>query len=178
MHDHERPHAVEEEASSPAKVLKSINIGDGVPDFDVTINGNQWKLSELRKDEELTRDGTLVFTFWCSFCYSCRLVESELDDLAKQYHRQIGVLALDASADETTEKVRAFAVERGLTLPIAISQDGTAADVFGVSKTTTTIIVDSQGVLRYRGQFSGAKDALHAVLAGEQVATPETKQIG
>jgi hypothetical protein len=38
-----------------------------VPDFEVSINGRKWKLSELQKNAEMTKDRTLVLTFWCSF---------------------------------------------------------------------------------------------------------------
>ncbi len=162
---------------------KKTKIGEKVPDFDVTINGKLWKLSELRKNSEMTKDGTLVLTFWCSFCHSCRHVEHQLDDLAKKYKNRVGVIALDASAGETMETVTKFAEKHGLTLPIALNANGTAADIFGVRATTTTVVIDSHGVLRYRGQFrdgqhSFAEDALRAVLVGDDVTQKETPQKG
>ena len=131
----------------------------------------------------MTKDGTLVLTFWCSFCHSCRHVEHHLDELAKQYNGQAGVLALDASVGETAEGVAEFAQERGLTLPIALNSMGVAADIFGVRVTTTTVVIDSNGVLRYCGQFGDrehnfAEDALKAVLAGEEVSVKETRHKG
>ncbi len=158
-------------------------IGDKVPDFEVSINGQKWKLSELQKNAEMTKDGTLVLTFWCSFCHSCRDVEHYLDELAKQYKGQAGVVALDASAGETAEGVAEFAHQRGLTLPIALDSTAAAADIFGVRVTTTTVVIDSQGVLRYCGQFGDrdhtlAEDALQAVLAGEEVSVKKTRHKG
>lgn len=162
---------------------KKILIGAKVPDFEVTINGKLFKFSELQKNAEMTKDGTLVLTFWCSFCHSCRHVEHQLDDLAKKYKNRVGVIALDASAGETTETVTKFAEKSGLTLPIALSTNGTAADVFGVHATTTTVVIDREGVLRYRGQFRDsqhtfAEDALRAVLAGDEISQTETPQQG
>ena len=159
---------------------KKIAIGDKVPDFEVTIAGKTWKLSELQKNATMTGDGTLVLTFWCSFCHSCRHVEHALEALAKQYHGTVGVLALDASAGETTEGVAEFAKQRELTLPIALDGSG---DIFGTRVTTTTVVIDKTGVLRYRGQFGDeehafAHDALRAVLAGEDVPVQETRQKG
>ena len=161
----------------------AIAIGDKVPDFEVVIEGKKWKLSELRKNPDMTSDGTLVLTFWCSFCHSCRHVEEHLNELAKQYQGTVGVIALDASAGETAEGVAAFAAENGLTLPIALSPGGTAADIFGTRVTTTTVVIDSDGVLRYCGRFSDqehnfAEDALKAVLAGEEVPLKKTRQKG
>jgi thiol-disulfide isomerase/thioredoxin len=160
-----------------------VKIGEEVPDFQVTIDGRKWKLSELRKNTETTTDGTFVLTFWCSFCHSCRHVEHQLDGLAKKYKGQVAVIALDASAGETTENVAEFAQQHGLSLPIALDANGIAADIFGVRVTTTTVVIDRRGVLRYRGQFRDGKhtfaeDALQAVLAGNDVLAPETRQQG
>ena len=140
-------------------------------------------MSELRKNKDLTPDGTLVLTFWCSFCESCRHVERDLDKLAKQYHGKAGVIALDASFGETRQEVAAFAEERGLTMPIALNVSGSAADIFGVKSTTTTAVIDSTGTLRYLGQFGDrrhafAHDALKAVLAGKEIAIKSTRPMG
>jgi thiol-disulfide isomerase/thioredoxin len=159
-----------------------IAIGEKVPDFKVTLNGKVWTLSELQKNSQITSDGTLVLTFWCSFCHSCRHVELSLDKLAQESGKA-GVIAIDASYGETQDKITAFAKKRGLTLPIAISSDGSAADIFGVKKTTTTVIIDKTGTLRYFGQFgdrrhSYAKDALNAILAGKEVPVERTRPKG
>ncbi len=179
-HQHGHGHSAEDQDADNSK---KIAVGDKVPDFEVSINGQKWKLSELQKNAEMTKDGTLVLTFWCSFCHSCRDVEHYLDELAKQYKGQAGVVALDASAGETTEGVAEFARERGLTLPIALDSTAAAADIFGVRVTTTTVVIDGQGVLRYCGQLGDrdhtlAEDALKAVLAGEEVSVKKTRHKG
>jgi len=160
-----------------------IAIGEKVPDFEVTLNGKALKLSELREHAGITPDGTLVLTFWCSFCHSCRDIELDLEKLAKAYQGKAGVIALDASFGETAEDIAAFAKKKGLTLPIALSSDGSAADLFGVNKTTTTVVIDGKGTLRYFGQFGGrgrsyAEDALKSVLAGKDVTVQSTPPRG
>lgn len=160
-----------------------IAVGDKVPDFEVTIAGETAKLSDLQKNMSITEDGTLVLTFWCSFCHSCRDVEHDLNELAEQYKGKAGVIALNASAGETADKVSAFASENDLTLPIVLNADGTAAEIFGTRVTTTTVVIDSDGVLRYCGQFGDdqhafAADALKAVLAGEEVHVKKTRHKG
>ena len=154
-----------------------------MPEFEVTLHGKRWKLSELQKNVSLTKDGVIVLTFWCSFCHSCRHIEHRLDKLAKEYKGKAAVIALDASAGETAEHVAEFAKDRGLTLPIALDSNGVSADIFGTRVTTTTVVIDSNGVLRYCGQFGGrehafAEDALKAVLAGQEVPVKQTKHKG
>ncbi len=160
-----------------------IAIGEKVPDFEVAIAGKNVKLSELQKDSKAAADGTVVLTFWCSFCHSCRHVEKELDKLASKFQGRAAVIALDASAGETMEDVEQAAKKQGLTLPIALDASGKSADIFGTRVTTTTVVIDKQGVLRYRGQFRDrnhafAEDALNAVLADKKVAVSETRQRG
>ena len=162
---------------------RPLSVGDRVPDFEVTLDGRTWKLSELQGNRDMTLDGTLVLTFWCSFCHSCRDMEQELNRLARQYRRKAGVIALDASAGETRESVAAFAKDNELTMPIALDANGSAADIFGVNATTTTAVIDSTGTLRYLGQFQDrrhtyALDALKAVLAGKEVTISRTRPSG
>ncbi len=160
-----------------------MTIGEKVPDFEVMLDGRTWKLSELQENRDITPDGTLVLTFWCSTCDSCRDIERDLDKLAKRYQGKAGVIALDANFDETREEVAAFAKEKGLTMPIALNPSGSAADILGVDLTTTTAVIDRTGTLRYLGQFSDgrhafAEDALEAVLLGKEITIKSTPPFG
>jgi thiol-disulfide isomerase/thioredoxin len=162
-----------------------VAVGEKVPDFSIqTLDGKTVKLSELQKDERRTKKGVVVLSFWCSTCTSCRRVEPHLDKLAKDYTGQAAVIALDANAGETAERVTAFAKEKGLTLPIVLDPDGRTADLFGTDVTTTTVVIDGKGVLRYCGRFGtgdeagSAEAALKAVLAGKDVAVKTTPHDG
>lgn len=168
-------------ADEPAE---SIGIGDKVPDFTVTsLDGKPHKLSDLQKNEKLAGSGVTVFTFWCSFCHSCRHVEQPLNDLANKYKGKALIVALDSSFGETAEEVAAFKKKKRLTMPIALDPKGEVADIFGAKMTTTTVVIDSEGKLRYFGQFAQgrealAEQALEAVLAGRGVRTSHTRQRG
>jgi peroxiredoxin len=158
-----------------------LAVGAPVPDFAARdLQGKTHRLSDLRKQ---TKSGIVSLTFWCTFCHSCRPVEARLDRFARDHKDQAVVAAMDASAGETAAGVAAFAKKRRLSLPILMDAPGRAADLFGVKVTTTTVVIDGQGILRYRGQFLDgdqmlARDALKAVLAGEPVSRQETRQRG
>jgi RNA polymerase sigma factor (sigma-70 family) len=162
-----------------------VTVGKRVPDFALRdLDGRTVMFSELQKDAKRTTKGVVLLSFWCSTCSSCRRVEQHLDKLAKDYQGEALVLALDANAGETSEDVRAFAKKTGLTLPIFLNPDGRTADIFGTEVTTTTVVIDGEGVLRYCGRFregdrhTYAEDALKAVLAGKEVAVKTTRQDG
>jgi thiol-disulfide isomerase/thioredoxin len=163
---------------------QGVAVGEQVPDFSVrTLDGKAVKLSEIRKDEKRTKKGVVVLSFWCSTCASCRRVEHDLDRLAKDYEGRAAVIALDANAGETVQRVAAFAREQGLTLPIVLDPAGGSADLFGNEVTTTTAVIDGAGVLRYYGRFKDgdhayAAEALKAVLDGKEVVVKSTSPDG
>lgn len=162
----------------------TIAIGDRVPESSVVdLNGKSWNIAELYRLTGSVERLPVVMTFWCSFCPSCRQVEHDLDALAKKYAGKAIVVALDASAGETAEMCRKVADEKNLTLPILLDGNGHAADVFGTETTTTTVVIDADGVLRFCGQFAHEKDryaeaALAAIHDGKPVAISTTPHLG
>lgn len=177
-------HSHKHQDNKPAVAAK-VKVGEKVPDFTVqTLDGKSVKLSELQKDETRTKSGVIAFSFWCSTCHSCRDVEQLLAELAKAQEGEAAVIALAANADETAKSVAAFVNKNKLELPVVLETSGNAADLFGVSVTTTTVVIDGDGVLRYCGQFrqknggGSAEAALKAVLAGNEVAIKTTPPSG
>jgi peroxiredoxin len=162
----------------------AVQVGNKVPDFSVqTLDGKSLKLTELQKDQRQTKKGVVVLSFWCSTCHSCRDVEHLLAKLRTEYEGEVAVFALDANANESGDRVAAFLKKRGLALPVVLDPSGNTADLFGVQRTTTTVVIDGDGVLRYCGQFKqkaggSAEEALKAVLTGQEVAVKTTPHYG
>ncbi len=162
----------------------AITVGDRVPDFTLyDLHGSPVKLSQLQKDVERNETGVVALSFWCSFCVSCRKVEHSLDRLAKDYEGRAAIVALGADVRETAETAAAFAEKNELTLPILLDPSGVTVDLFANDLTTTTVLIDSDGILRYTGRFSQdergyASDALNAILAGREVSVKTTRPSG
>lgn len=181
--DHKGHKAAAHHGSATAPAGK-VKIGDKVPDFTVrNLDGKKVRLSELQKDQTRTKSGVVVLSYWCSTCHSCRDVEHLLAQLCKDCEGQAAVLALGANADETGAGVAAFLKESRLVLPVVLDPTGDTADLFGVGVTTTTVVIDGNGVLRYCGQFQhksggSAGEALKSVLAGKEVAIKTTPHLG
>ncbi|MEO6596635.1 MAG: redoxin domain-containing protein [Planctomycetota bacterium] len=158
-----------------------VAIGEKVPDFSVTdAEGKVWKLSDLQKR---TASGVVSLTFWCTFCHSCRHLDAYFQTVATAFQGEAAVLGIDASAADTVEKVEGFRAAKEFSVPVFMDTAGDAADLFGVRVTTTTVVIDKAGILRYRGQFGTASkpyvpDALQAVLEGKEVSVQETSPAG
>ena len=182
-HEHKHhKHGGNRANESPPEAI--VKIDEKVPDFAIQmLDGKSVKLSELQKDEKQTKTGVVVLSFWCTTCHSCRDVEHLLAKLYKDYQGHAAVFALGANADETAETAEAFVKENGLELPIVLDSGRNTANLFGVNKTTTTVVIDGNRVLRYCGQFrqkggGSAEAALKAILAGKEVAVKTTPHFG
>ncbi len=162
----------------------AVKVGDKAPDFTVVdLNGKTLRLSELRKK---SKTGVVSLTFWCTICSSCRGMEARLESLHRERGEEAGIYALDANAGgETPAQIVAFNRKNNLTFPVVLDARGAVANLFGVGATTTTLVFDREGVLRYRGRFDDPKaranyaaDAVKSLAAGEPVAIRQTAPVG
>ena len=160
---------------------KRLVLGEKVPDFAVTdLAGKTVKLSDLQKR---TESGVVSLTFWCTTCHSCRMMDARFQKLAADLKDKATVVGIDANAADTAKKIEEFSRDKKFSVPVFIDAEGKAADLFGVRLTTTTVVIDKAGVLRYRGQFGGednpfAGNALRAVLESKDVPVRETSASG
>jgi peroxiredoxin len=160
---------------------RRLVVGEKVPDLTVTdLAGKTIKLSDLQKR---TQSGVVSLTFWCTFCHSCRMMDARFQKLAGELKDKATMVAVDASATDNAQRVEDFIKARKFSVPVFMDSDGRTADLFGVRLTTTTVVIDKSGALRYWGQFGGeanpaAESALRAVLDGKDVAVKETTASG
>lgn len=163
---------------------KKTAVGEVVLDFAVkNMDGKDLKLSDLRRSAQAGASRPVVLVFWCTTCASCRSMEGALAKLAESYKDKAAVFALAVNRGETAQTVQAFLEKHELALPVVLETTGTSVDLLGVACTTTTVVLDGQGVLRYRGRFTlgqvaSTENALKAVLEGKAVERAETAESG
>ena len=161
-----------------------LAVGQTAPDFSMkTVQGKTIKLSQLAADKKQNSSGITVLTFWCSFCGSCRRVERPLSELAQKYRGKVAIMAIDSSVGESGKEVTAFLKEHRLTMSVMMDPQGHVADLFGAKMTTTTVVIDAKGTLRYFGQFKQgdmklAEEAIQSVLAGQKPRHSKTTERG
>lgn len=178
-HSHQGRHGRNETAHNqePAGTKPSLGMAVGLPVVKDN-SGKEFRLETLRSSEG-NKGKIVVLTFWCTFCHSCRVIEQDFDKKAKKYAEQ-GVLfaMVDSSFTDSPESVNQFLAKFDLGFPVLMDPNSEYARYFGTKLTTTTAVIDAEGRLRYYGGFPKAEDAVKNLVAGEDVALPETRGFG
>lgn len=151
-------------------------LGQSLPNFDFqTLDGQNVTLSELREEAS---QGVVMLTFWCTTCASCRSTEDSLANLARKYGHQAKIVAIASSRRDTPKDVRAyFEKHDGLKLTVLMDPSSNAARHLELERTTTTVLLDKKGKVRYFGTFAQrdkhyAREAIRSLLEKDRVAQP------
>jgi AhpC/TSA family len=166
-----------------------MNVGELARDF---------TLPDTDGDEQQLLVGApaTAIVFTCNHCPYALAWHERILDVARDYAprgvRVVLVNSNDAdryprdSADENRERVRA---DGGWPAPYLRDESQEAARAFGAKTTPDVFVVDSAGFLCYRGAPDAdyerpdqravwLRDALDAVLAGDQPLPAETEPVG
>jgi len=161
-----------------------MNIGDQAPTFSLPDTGG----------EEHGPDGVTVVVFTCNHCPYALGWHDRLLQVARDYP-QVTFLAVNPndskrypadSFDAMKERVGAAG---GWPHPYLRDESQEVARAYGAQTTPDVFLLDADLRLRYRGapdsdhrdaeqRASWLREALDAVLAGEQPARPETDPVG
>lgn len=154
-------------------------LGARVQDFSLTdSNGDALRLGALRSAED-GRGEIAVLTFWCSMCGSCRTIERDFDAKAREYgERGVQFLAVASNYTDSPQKANRFLEGNELRFRVLMDSDSRVARYFGARFTTTSAVLDREGRLRYYGGFRGVEAAVRNLLAGVDVAVPESPGFG
>jgi peroxiredoxin len=161
-----------------------IGIGDQAPEFDLPdTDGDQ---------QPLQTPAVVIFT--CNHCPYALAWHGRLMQAARDYP-DVHFFAINPndaeryprdSFDAMKERVRAG--ERW-PMPYLRDESQEVARAYGAKTTPDVFVVDSGGALRYRGapdpdsndptlNATWLREALDAMLAGEEIARPETEPVG
>lgn len=116
-------------------------LGSVVHDFTVAAtDGKEYKVSDLLKTKK-----AIVLNFWYIGCQPCRMEFPFLQQAYADYQNDIEVIAINPY-DGTNDKVSAYAVENGLTFPMA-STDSFWESVIQLTAYPTTVVIDRYGTV-------------------------------
>ena len=174
--------------------LAGVGPGDKAPDFKLTDTvGQEHSLAALLED------GKVVVLEWfnpdCPFIVRHHKQHKTMDQTYAAVREQGVVwLAINSGAagkqGAGLERNRKAVEDYAMSFPVLIDADGAVGKAYGALTTPHMFVITADGTVAYtgaidddRGGQKGEKvnhvaDALTAVLAGEKVATAETKPYG
>jgi peroxiredoxin len=163
----------------------TLSIGASAPTHELPdTEGNRHALHE---------DGaTTVVVFTCNHCPYALAWHDRLAGVAADYDvRFLAVNPNDAERypGDSYEAMQRRVAEEDWSFPYLHDEDQEAARSFGAKTTPDVFVLDGEGRLRYRGapdadhrdpsqDAAWLREALDALLAGEEIARPETDPVG
>lgn len=90
-----------------------------------------------------------LVVFWASWCGPCRREAPLVAALASSYGDRLGVIGVNAGEDSSTARAAAEAL--GMTWPVLLDMDGRIAAAYEVEALPTLLVLDADGIVRYRG---------------------------
>lgn len=178
-------------ATAEDKKSSKLKIGDVVADQSLTTtDGKTVKLTELRNNEK-GEGGKIVFvTFWSYKCPTGKRMMERNKEIAEYCKKNDVVFLAVSSYGESKEKVKEYCKEKDVEYSVAYDADQNVVKALGAQFVSTTMILDKDGKLAYRGalvsrkdketgeQTPYAKNALLELVAGKKVKTSETTTYG
>jgi peroxiredoxin len=175
-------------------ILEAIDtpVGSYAPDFE--LPGIDGQVHHLRRYLEKFRAVGVVF-----ICNHCPYVERYLERLKKiqaefapASFRLIGMNGSDEHQESGSnfENMKAFARCHQLNFPYLWDPTQDVTRSFGATKTPMAFLIDTTGVVRYKGQIDNhpqhpssmgddyLRNAIASLLQGEEIDVPQTEPMG
>ena len=163
---------------------QAVRVGGRIADFTLTdAHGQPVAISPGKGD-------VMVVMFISTICPVSNSYNVRINYLQRDYSpKGVKFVFINANQNESSTQVEAHARSAGFAFPVYRDKNNVVADRFGAQYTPETFVMDRSGVLRYHGRIDDAQNparvqqhslrmAIDAVLAGGEVAVPETKAFG
>ncbi len=169
-----------------AKYNEKVDLGEKAATWSDLpgTDGNSYSLSSMKDAKAIA----MVFT--CNNCPVAIAYEDRLIKLAKDYKdKGLAVVAINVNKTEDLEAMKARAEEKGFNFPYVFDESQKSARDYGATCTPHVFLLDKDRTIAYMGSvddnMNGSRaekhylrDAVDAVLEGEQPDVQETKQVG
>jgi len=171
---------------------EQLHIGSSAPTF-AALQGVDDKNYSLG---DFSSARVLVIAFTCNHCPYVQAYEGRMIDLQEQFGPEgLQLIAINSndtknySDDDFVGMVRR-ARQKGFNFPYLRDENQAVAEEYGATHTPEFFVFDRNRKLRYHGKMDDnyqnpdavtrryLQDAVEALLAGKEVAEPETHSIG
>jgi thiol-disulfide isomerase/thioredoxin len=143
-------------ATVPAAPEAGVTHGKTAPGF--TLNKLDGTPVTVGKPGKIT-----VLNFWTTWCPPCREEMPELEKFSQKYRGNVLFAAINLQ--EPPGKVRAYLDQNGFSMPVLLDEDGRVGGMFAIRAIPTTIILDLNGVIKFRKSGPVTSTELETVIA-------------
>lgn len=158
---------------------KMVPLGSAAPDFNLKgLDG------ELHDMEEYAPAKVLVVIFMCNHCPYVQKIWPDLVALHAEMPPEVQFVGINSNGanpaypEDSFEKMKEYAQERGQKFPYLYDAEQTAAKAYQAECTPDIFVYGADRTLAYRGAFEGLKPAIEALLADEVVPNEQTHSMG
>ncbi len=118
------------------------------PDFSITTSDGQY----LTLDD--LRGKVVVLDFWGTWCPPCVAAVPALRDLNKRYAKEKAFMLIGIASDPNEEKWKDFTAKNQMVWSQYLDRDHHVVRAFDVRAFPTYIMLDHEGIVRFRGVTS------------------------
>ncbi len=141
-----------------AGVETGVDIGQKAAPFNLlTIDGKEIALESFAKDK------VTLLVFGTTWCPSCR---HEVPILKEYYNdlKDDGLKVLGIDVQESKKKVNSFVEKNRINYPVVLDSNAEAARLYKVVGIPFNIILDKNGVIRYKENRPPGKETLEKLM--------------
>ena len=141
-----------------AETGTGVDIGQKASAFELlTIDDKKLELESFRKDK------VVLMVFSATWCPACR---HEIP-LLKEYYGEFkdsGLEVLNIDIQESKKKVGSFVEKNGINYPVVLDATAKVASLYKVRGIPLNIILDKDGIIKYRDNRPPSKEILDKLL--------------
>lgn len=178
----------------PSPIPRRATLDKPVQDFE--LKNILHKSKKAPENESLSlssfKEKKVILLFFLSdHCTTSQAYTKPVRDLCakEEYKKSVALVGVRCSASDTEEGMRQWAETEKLDFPILNDLNGKMTTYFKVRTTPTFIVIDTKGVMRYRGSFNDdpdpklatkqfVADALDAIRHKREVPAKENAPFG
>jgi peroxiredoxin len=168
----------------------TITLATEAPSFDLPgVDGQRHSLDDYA-------EGPALAVVWsCNHCPYVQAWEGRMIDLQREYgdrgFRLVAISSNDAEnyPEDSFDAMKARAEQQGFNFDYLYDEDQSVLDAYGAERTPEVFLFDSERRLVYHGAIDDSReesevtqrylrDAIEAVLAGEEPPVSETPAVG
>lgn len=134
--------------SCQGKGASGADAQDGTPARGVEFNGKTNDGADFSLQGY--RDKVVLVNIWATWCGPCVKELPELQKLHHAHGSDFAVVGINIDKPRLHPKMEAMIAQHGIDYPIVVDPDGKSLQTFGVQGYPTSVLIDRNGVVRWR----------------------------